>query len=173
MCPPVPTPSRPRTFPDGFLFGTKTSAYQIEGAVNDDGRGPSIWDTYSHAAGNVWNGDTGDIACDHFHRMDEDLDLMKKLGVWSHRFSPSRGLASSPTARVRRTSRASTFIVDSSTVSNRATSKPTLTLYHWDLPQALEDNGGWTVRDTAERFAEYVDLVARSLGSDVPIAGSP
>ncbi len=79
--------SPPRHFPPGFLWGTATASYQIEGAVDVDGRGPSIWDTYSHRPGEVWNGDTGDIACDHYHRMDEDLDLMKKLGVGSYRFS--------------------------------------------------------------------------------------
>ena len=79
--------SPPRQFPPGFLWGTATASYQIEGAVDADGRGVSIWDTYSHRPGEVWNGDTGDIACDHYHRMDEDLDLMKKLGVGSYRFS--------------------------------------------------------------------------------------
>ena len=77
----------PRSFPPGFLWGTATASYQIEGAVDVDGRGPSIWDTFSHRPGEVWNGDTGDIACDHYHRMDEDLDLMKTLGVGSYRFS--------------------------------------------------------------------------------------
>jgi beta-glucosidase len=134
--------------------------------VHSEGRGPSIWDTYSHAPGNVWNGDTGDIACDHFHRMDEDLDLMKKLGVGSYRFSVAwpriqpdgKGPANQPGLDFYRR------LVDG--LRSRDI-EPTLTLYHWDLPQALEDNGGWTVRDTSERFAEYVDLVARALGSDV------
>jgi beta-glucosidase len=158
--------SPPRTFPPGFLWGTATASYQIEGAVNEDGRGPSIWDTYSRTPGNVWNGDTGDIACDHFHRMDEDLDLMKKLGVGSYRFSVAwpriqpdgKGPANQPGLDFYRR------LVDG--LRSRDI-EPTLTLYHWDLPQALEDNGGWTVRETAERFAEYVDLVARALGSDV------
>jgi beta-glucosidase len=156
----------PRTFPPGFLWGTATASYQIEGAVDDDGRGPSIWDTYSRAPGNVWNGDTGDIACDHFHRMDEDLDLMKKLGVGSYRFSVAwpriqpdgKGPANQPGLDFYRR------LVDG--LRSRDI-EPTLTLYHWDLPQALEDNGGWTVRETADRFAEYVDLVARALGDDV------
>ena len=158
--------SPPRAFPPGFLWGTATASYQIEGAVHSEGRGPSIWDTYSHAPGNVWNGDTGDIACDHFHRMDEDLDLMKKLGVGSYRFSVAwpriqpdgKGPANQPGLDFYRR------LVDG--LRSRDI-EPTLTLYHWDLPQALEDNGGWTVRDTAERFGEYVDLVARALGSDV------
>jgi beta-glucosidase len=156
----------PRTFPHGFLWGTATASYQIEGAVHSEGRGPSIWDTYSHAPGNVWNGDTGDIACDHFHRIDEDLDLMKKLGVGSYRFSVAwpriqpdgKGPANQPGLDFYRR------LVDG--LRSRDI-EPTLTLYHWDLPQALEDNGGWTVRETAERFAEYVDLVARALGNDV------
>jgi len=82
-----PNESPPRSFPADFLWGTATASYQIEGAVDVDGRGPSIWDTYSHQPGAVWNGDTGDIACDHYHRMDQDLDLMKELGGGSYRFS--------------------------------------------------------------------------------------
>jgi beta-glucosidase len=158
--------SPPRLFPPDFLWGTATASYQIEGAVNAEGRGPSIWDTYSRQPGAVWNGDTGDIACDHFHRMDEDLDLMKELGVGSYRFSVAwpriqpdgKGPANQAGLDFYRR------LVDG--LRSRDI-EPTLTLYHWDLPQALEDVGGWTVRDTSERFAEYVDLVARALGSDV------
>ncbi len=153
-------------FPPGFLWGTATASYQIEGAVHADGRGTSIWDTFSRLPGAVWNGDTGDIACDHYHRMDEDLDLMKELGVGSYRFSVAwpriqpegKGPANQAGLDFYRR------LVDGLHARNI---EPTLTLYHWDLPQALEDEGGWCERDTTDRFAEYVDLVARSLGSDV------
>ncbi|MGH9020241.1 MAG: GH1 family beta-glucosidase [Acidimicrobiales bacterium] len=155
-----------RPFPEGFLWGTATASYQIEGAVHADGRGPSIWDTYSKEAGRVWNGDTGDVACDHYHRYDEDLDLMARLGVGSYRFSvawpriqPSgKGPANQDGLDFYRR------LVDG--LRERAI-EPTLTLYHWDLPQALEDAGGWVVRDTAERFAEYVEIVAGALGNTV------
>ena len=156
----------PRAFPPDFLWGAATASYQIEGAVDVEGRGPSIWDTYSREPGAVWNGDTGDVACDHYHRMNEDLDLMRELGVGSYRFSVAwpriqpdgKGPANQAGLDFYRR------LVDG---LRERDIEPTLTLYHWDLPQALEDNGGWCVRDTAERFAEYVDLVARSLGNDV------
>ncbi|HEY5437827.1 MAG TPA: GH1 family beta-glucosidase [Acidimicrobiales bacterium] len=155
-----------RSFPPDFLWGTATASYQIEGATSADGRGASIWDTYSEEPGNVWNGDTGEIACDHYHRVDEDLDLMKRLGVGSYRFSVAwprvqpdgKGPANQAGLDFYRR------LVDGLLERNI---EPTLTLYHWDLPQPLEDLGGWCVRDTAERFAEYVDFVARALGDSV------
>jgi beta-glucosidase len=158
--------SPPRSFPSGFLWGTATASYQIEGAVDVDGRGPSIWDTFCHRSGEVWNGDTGDVACDHYHRMDEDLDLMKKLGVGSYRFSVAwprvqpdgKGPANQAGLDFYRR------LVDGLLARDI---EPTLTLYHWDLPQPIEDEGGWCVRDTSERFGEYVDIVARALGDSV------
>ncbi len=153
-------------FPPGFLWGTATASYQIEGAVHEDGRGPSIWDTFSHTPGAVWNGDTGDIACDHYHRMDEDLDLLAELNVSAYRFSVAWPRVQ-PTGSGPANQKGLDFyrrLVDGLRARNI---EPTVTLYHWDLPQPLEDQGGWTVRETAERFAEYVDIVARSLGSDV------
>jgi beta-glucosidase len=158
--------SPPRSFPPGFLWGTATASYQIEGAADVDGRGPSIWDTFSHRAGEVWNGDTGDVACDHYHRVDEDLDLMKELGVGSYRFSVAwprvqpdgKGPANQAGLDFYRR------LVDGLLARNI---EPTLTLYHWDLPQPIEDEGGWCVRDTTERFGEYVDIVARALGDSV------
>lgn len=155
-----------RVFPPGFLWGTATASYQIEGAVHEDGRGASIWDTYSRQPGAVWNGDTGDIACDHYHRVGEDLELMRQLGVGSYRFSVAwtriqpdgKGPANQAGLDFYRR------LVDG---LRERDIEPTLTLYHWDLPQALEDAGGWVERDTAERFAEYVDIVARSLGDGV------
>ncbi len=156
----------PRAFPSGFLWGTATAAYQIEGSVHDDGRGPSIWDTFSHQPGAVWNNDNGDIACDHYHRVTEDLELMGELGVASYRFSVAwpriqpvgKGPANQAGLDFYRR------LVDG---LRERDIEPTLTLYHWDLPQALEDEGGWVVRDTAERFAEYVDIVAQALGDGV------
>ncbi|HUZ40709.1 MAG TPA: GH1 family beta-glucosidase [Acidimicrobiales bacterium] len=158
--------SSPRSFPPGFLWGTATASYQIEGAVDVDGRGPSIWDAFSHRAGEVWNGDTGDIACDHYHRMDEDLDLMMELGVGSYRFSVAwprvqpdgKGPANQAGLDFYRR------LVDGLLARDI---EPTLTLYHWDLPQPIEDEGGWCVLDTTERFGEYVDIVARALGDSV------
>jgi beta-glucosidase len=155
-----------RLFPPGFLWGTATASYQIEGAVKSDGRGTSIWDTYSHTPGAVWNGDTGDVACDHYHRMDEDLDLLAELGVGAYRFSVAWPRIQ-PTGKGPANQSGLDFyrrLVDG---LNARHIEPTCTLYHWDLPQELEDAGGWCVRDTADRFAEYVDIVARSLGNDV------
>lgn len=155
-----------RKFPQGFVWGVATASYQIEGAVSADGRGISIWDTFSRQPGAVRNGDTGDVACDHYHRMDEDLDTMKTLGVGSYRFSVAwpriqpdgKGPANQAGLEFYRR------LVDGLLARSI---EPTLTLYHWDLPRALEDHGGWQERDTTDRFAEYVDLVACALGADV------
>ena len=153
-------------FPPGFVWGVSTASYQIEGSVDADGRGPSIWDTYSHEPGRTHNGDTGDIACDHYRRLDSDLDLLATLGVGAYRFSVAwprvqptgKGPAHPPGLDFYRR------LVDGLGARGIA---PALTLYHWDLPQPLEDAGGWVVRDTAERFAEYAALVADALGDDV------
>ena len=155
-----------RLFPPGFLWGTATASYQIEGAVHEDERGASIWDTFSHQPGAVWNSDNGDIACDHYHRVTEDLELMHQLGVGSYRFSVAwtriqpagKGPANQAGLAFYRR------LIDGLLERDI---EPTLTLYHWDLPQALEDQGGWVSRDTAERFAEYVDIVAHALGDGV------
>ncbi len=163
---PTPVTDAIRPFPPGFLWGTATASYQIEGATHADGRGPSIWDTFARRPGAVLNGDTGDIACDHYHRMEGDLDLLAELGVGTYRFSvawprvqPSgKGPANQAGLDFYRR------LVDGLQARDI---EPTLTLYHWDLPQPLEDEGGWCVRDTAERFADYVDLVARALGEGV------
>ncbi|MFI7133101.1 GH1 family beta-glucosidase [Nonomuraea sp. NPDC050153] len=151
-------------FPENFLWGTATAAYQVEGAWNEDGRGPSIWDTFSHTPGLVTNGDTGDVACDHYHRLEEDLDLLAGLGVGAYRFSISW-------PRVQPGGRANqpgldfySRLVDGLLARGIA---PVATLYHWDLPQELEDAGGWPNRDTAHRFAEYADLMGRTLGDRV------
>jgi beta-glucosidase len=155
-----------RPFPPGFLWGTATASYQIEGAAKADGRGPSIWDTFSHTPGAVWNGDNGDIACDHYHRMDEDLDLLAELGVAAYRFSIAWPRVQ-PTGSGPANQKGLDFyrrLVDGLRARDI---EPTVTLYHWDLPQPLEDKGGWWVRETAERYADYVDIVARAFGSDV------
>ncbi len=155
-----------RPFPRDFLWGTATASYQIEGAASVDGRQPSIWDTYSHTPGAVWNDDNGDVACDHYHRAQEDLELLGGLGVGAYRFSVAWPRVQ-PDGRGPANAKGLDFyrrLVDG--LRERAI-EPTLTLYHWDLPQAIEDRGGWCLRDTAERFAEYVNLVARALGSDV------
>jgi len=153
-------------FPADFAFGAATSSYQVEGAAREDGRGPSIWDTFSHTPGKVRNGDTGDVACDHYHRFAEDLDLLKSLGLTAYRFSVSwpRVL---PEGRGPVNAKGLDFydrLVDGALRRGLA---PHLTLYHWDLPQALEDKGGWRERDTAAAFADYASLVAGRLGDRV------
>ncbi|MER5882743.1 GH1 family beta-glucosidase [Streptomyces sp. NPDC001941] len=156
----------PVTFPDGFLWGTATAAYQIEGAAREGGRTPSIWDTFSHTPGRTENGDTGDTACDHFHRRAEDVALMADLGVGAYRFSVSWPRVQ-PTGRGPAVQRGLDFyrgLVDD--LLGRGI-RPVLTLYHWDLPQELEDAGGWPERETAYRFAEYASLVAGALGDRV------
>jgi beta-glucosidase len=152
-----------RAFPTGFLWGAATAAYQIEGAATADGRGPSIWDTFSHTPGKVRGGDTGDIACDFYNRSAGDLDLIKTLGMAAFRFSISwprvQPDGSGPINQAgldfyRR-------LVDDLHAREIA---PAITLYHWDLPQALEDTGGWASRATAERFAEFSQIIAEAIG---------
>jgi beta-glucosidase len=152
--------------PGTFRFGAATAAYQIEGAVREDGRGESIWDRFSHTPGRVHNGDTGDVACDHYRRYREDLDLMAALGLELYRFSIAwpriqpEGKGAPNRAGLDFYRR----LVDG--LLERGI-EPMATLYHWDLPQALQDQGGWEHRDTAKRFAEYSALVFRQLGDSV------
>ncbi|WP_328379574.1 GH1 family beta-glucosidase [Streptomyces sp. NBC_00440] len=154
------------SLPADFTWGVATAAYQIEGAVAEDGRSPSIWDTFSHLPGKIDNADNGDVACDHYHRWREDIGLMKQLGVDAYRFSVAwprvvpggdgpvneKGLAFYDR------------LVDGLL---EAGITPFPTLYHWDLPQTLQDRGGWPARETAEHFAEYAAVVARRLGDRV------
>ncbi|MBW8485571.1 GH1 family beta-glucosidase [Actinomadura parmotrematis] len=152
------------TFPEGFVWGAATAAYQIEGAAAEDGRTPSIWDTYSHTPGRVLDGDTGDVAADHYHRWREDVATMAELGLGAYRFSLSwsRLLPGG-----RPNPRGLDFysrLVDALLERGIA---PVATLYHWDLPQEIEDAGGWPVRETAERFAEYAAYAGRVLGDRV------
>jgi beta-glucosidase len=154
------------TFPNDFLWGAATASYQIEGAWNEDGKGQSIWDTFSHAPGNVLNGDTGDVACDHYHRWPEDLALMKALNMKAYRFSIGwpRIL---PTGRGQVNQAGLDFysrLVDGLLAADIT---PFVTLYHWDLPQALQDEGGWPARATADAFVAYADIVSRHLGDRV------
>ncbi|OON77013.1 GH1 family beta-glucosidase [Streptomyces tsukubensis] len=156
----------PLTFPPGFLWGAATSAYQIEGAAAEDGRTPSIWDTYSHTPGRVSGGDTGDVAVDHYHRWQDDIDLMSGMNLGGYRFSVSWSRVQ-PTGRGPAVQRGLDFyrrLVDG--LLERGI-KPALTLYHWDLPQELEDAGGWPERETAYRFAEYAAIVGEALGDRV------
>ena len=154
------------TLPDGFLLGTATASYQIEGAVSEDGRTSSIWDAFSHTPGRTENGDTGDVADDHYHRWESDLDLLRGLGADAYRFSIAwprvqpGGAGRVNDAGIAFYSR----LVDG--MLERGI-RPWATLYHWDLPQELEDAGGWTNRDTAARFAEYAARTVEVLGDRV------
>jgi beta-glucosidase len=155
---PVPHP----VLPPGFRFGASTASYQIEGAATEDGKGPSIWDTFTHEPGRIVDGSTGDVACDHYHRLDEDLDLMQRLGIGGYRFSISWPRIQ-PTGSGHPNPAGLDFyerLVDGLLERDI---QPMATLYHWDLPQALEDEGGWLSRDTVDRFAEYAALVGERL----------
>ncbi|MFF9012697.1 GH1 family beta-glucosidase [Streptomyces sp. NPDC014870] len=153
-------------FPDGFRWGAATAAYQIEGAAAEDGRTPSIWDTFSRTPGKVRNGDTGDIAADHYHRVREDVALMKELGLTDYRFSLSWSRIQ-PTGRGPAVQKGLDFYRSLADELLDAGIRPVATLYHWDLPQELEDAGGWPERGTAERFAEYAGLAAEALGDRI------
>jgi beta-glucosidase len=154
-------------FPEGFVWGTATAAYQIEGAWNEDGKGESIWDRFAHTPGKIDNGDTGDVAVDHYHRHEEDVALMKSLGAAAYRFSISwprifpEGVGAPNPKGLDFYNR----LIDALLAAGIA---PYVTLYHWDLPQALQDRfGGWEGRETAEAFADYAGYVAGKLGDRV------
>ncbi|MFI6344091.1 GH1 family beta-glucosidase [Streptomyces sp. NPDC050560] len=154
------------TFPPGFLWGAATSSYQIEGAVREDGRTPSIWDTFSHTPGKVAFDENGDVAVDHYHRYRDDVAMMAGLDLAAYRFSVSWSRVQ-PTGRGPAVQRGLDFyrrLVDELLTHGI---EPVVTLYHWDLPQELEDAGGWPERETAYRFAEYADMVGRALGDRV------
>lgn len=149
-----------------FTWGVATAAYQIEGAVAEDGRSPSIWDTFSHTPGKVDGGDTGDIACDHYHRVPEDIGLIKQLGAEAYRFSVAwprvvpGGDGPANKAGLDFYDRLVDGLLEAGVT-------PFATLYHWDLPQVLQDRGGWTVRETSEHFAAYASHVVERLGDRV------
>src|SRR5215510_1671567 len=159
--------STAREFPNGFFWGTATAAYQIEGAWNEDGKGKSIWDTYAHTPGKIKNGDTGDVANDHYHQYREDVAMMKRdLAANAYRFSISwprifpEGTGTPNPKGVDFYSR----LVDE---LKAAGIEPFATLYHWDLPQALQDRGGWQSRDISKAFAEYAGYIAEKLSDRV------
>jgi beta-glucosidase len=165
---PEPGGDRRLRFPDGFLWGVATAAYQIEGAVAENGRTASIWDTFARRPGAIADGDTGDLAADHYHRYLEDVALMGALGIGAYRFSVSwprvmPGGAGTPDPRgLDFYSRLVDALLEQGI-------RPVLTLYHWDLPQQLEDAGGWPKRETAYRFAEYAAAVGAALGDRVDV----
>ncbi|WNF27200.1 GH1 family beta-glucosidase [Streptomyces sp. C11-1] len=163
---PQQAPATTAPFPAGFLWGAATAAYQVEGAVTENGRTPSIWDTFSHSPGKVLGGDTGDVAADHFHRYRDDVALMKRLGLKAYRFSVSWSRVQ-PTGRGPAVERGLDFYRSLVDELLEAGITPVATLYHWDLPQELEDAGGWPERATAERFADYAAVMARALGDRV------
>jgi beta-glucosidase len=150
-------------FPPGFAFGVASSAYQIEGAANEDGRGESIWDRYCRLPGRVANGETGDVACDHYHRYVEDLDLMAALGLKLYRFSISWPRLV-PAGRGKPNQAGIDFYRRLCEGLRERGIAPMATLYHWDLPQAIQDEGGWANRDTALRFADYAATAFDALG---------
>ena len=156
-----------RRFPEGFYWGVATSAYQIEGAWDEDGKGVSIWDTYAHTPGNIKNDDNGDRANDHYHRYEEDVALMASIGANAYRFSIAwprifpEGTGQPNPKGIDFYSRLVDALLE-------AGIEPFATLYHWDLPQALQDKyGGWQSADTAKAFAEYAGYVAEQLGDRV------
>ena len=166
LLPTAKTEMGPVSFPKNFWWGTSTAAYQIEGAWNEDGKGESIWDRFSHTPHKIKNGDNGDVACDHYHRYREDLSIMRSLGMTSYRFSiawtriQAAGSGRPNPKGLDFYSRLVDGLLE-------AKIRPFPTLYHWDLPQALEDAGGWPNRDTAQRFADYTDIVMSALGDRV------
>ncbi len=154
------------SFPENFVWGAATSAYQIEGSIAADGRGQSIWDVFSHTPGKILNDDTGDLACDHYHRYAEDVQLMSELGLKGYRFSIAwpRIL---PGGKDDFNAVGMDFydrLVDTLLAADIV---PYITLYHWDLPQKLQDQGGWANRATVDAFAQYSDVVTRRLGDRV------
>ena len=156
-----------RRFPDGFRWGVATSSYQIEGAWNEDGKGESIWDTFAHTPGNIENGDTGDVANDHYHRVEEDVALMQSIGVTAYRFSISWPRIF-PEGTGRPNAKGLDFYDRLVDALLAAGIEPFATLYHWDLPQALQDRyGGWQSMETVNAFAEYAGHVAEHLSDRV------
>jgi beta-glucosidase len=153
-------------FPANFLWGSATASYQVEGAWQEDGRGPSIWDTFSHTVGKTKGGDTGDVACDSYHRYKEDIAIMKQLNLKSARFSIGWPRIQ-PTGTGSVNQKGIDFYSRYVDALLEAGIRPMCTVFHWDLPQPLEDQGGWPNRDTYQHFAEYAGIVAKALGDRV------
>ena len=156
-----------RPFPDGFLFGAATAAFQIEGGAFDDGRTASIWDAFCREPGAVINADNGDVACDHYHRSGADVELMKDLGLQTYRFSTSWSRVRPDAGAVNQAG--VDFYAKLVDDLLEADILPWLTLYHWDMPQAQQDRGGWTVRETSERFLDYAMTMHDALGDRVKV----
>jgi beta-glucosidase len=153
-------------FPEDFLWGAATASYQIEGSVEADGKGESIWDRFAHTPGQIWNNETGDIACDHYRRYKEDIKIMADLGLNTYRFSISWPRLF-PGGKGALNEKGLDFYRHLIEELHKYKIKPAVTLYHWDLPQALQDRGGWNNRDTAYYFAEYANAVFKNL--DLPV----
>ncbi|MDX6259076.1 MAG: beta-glucosidase, partial [Kribbellaceae bacterium] len=160
--------AEPLAFGPDFLWGVSTSAYQIEGAVTEGGRGPSTWDTFCAEPGRIKNGDTGEVACDHYHRYAEDVGLMKELGVDVYRFSFSWPRVQ-PTGKGLANGAGLDFYDRLIDELLAAGIKPAPTLFHWDTPQELEDAGGWLNRDITYRFADYAKILAERFADRVPL----
>ena len=158
----------PTEFPRSFLWGTATSAYQIEGSPLADGAGPSIWHRFSRTPGRVANGDTGDVACDHYRRMADDVAMMKRLGHTAYRFSIAWGRVQ-PDGRGAVNEAGLGFYERLVDTLLAAGIEPMATLYHWDLPAALDDRGGWLNPDIADWFADYASAVYRRLDDRVKL----
>ena len=162
----MPDPKPLPQLPPGFRFGTSTAAYQIEGAPHEDGKGPSIWDTFTAQEGRILDGSTGDVACDHYHRYAEDVALMRRLGAGGYRFSVSWPRIQ-PTGSGPANPKGLDFydrLIDELLAGGV---QPMVTLYHWDLPQALEDDGGWLNRATVDRFADYAAILGERFADRV------
>jgi beta-glucosidase len=153
-------------FPEGFIWGTSTASYQVEGAVHEDGRGPSIWDTFSHTQGKTFQGQTGDVADDFYHRYKQDIELMQRLGAKGFRFSIAWPRVF-PTGTGTPNPKGLDFYKRLIDDLHAAGIEPFCTLFHWDLPQALEDKGGWPNRDTATAFADYVHYTVGQLSDRI------
>lgn len=163
-----PTSASGATFPEGFLWGTATAAFQVEGAWQEDGKGESIWDRFAHTPGKIRGAATADVTCDHYHRYREDIAMVKQLGLKSYRFSiswprvqPSGTGPANPKA-LDHYSRMVDTLLESGI-------RPFCTMYHWDLPQALEDKGGWPNRDLANYYADYAGILGRHLGDRITV----
>lgn len=154
-------------FPKDFIWGCATASYQIEGAFDEDGKGESIWDRFSHTPGKILNGDNGDVACDHYHRYKEDIALMKEIGIQSYRYSISWPRIF-PEGKGQYNEKGLDFYKRLTYELLKNGIKPSVTLYHWDLPQKLQDIGGWANRDVTDYFVEYAGLLFEKLGNVVP-----
>lgn len=156
------------TFPKNFLWGAATAAYQIEGGYNEDGRGESVWDRFSHIPGKISDGSTGDVACDHYHLYAEDIKIMKELGLQTYRLSISWPRIF-PDGRGKPNEKGIRFYKDLIGLLVKNGIKPAVTLFHWDLPQKLQDLGGWANREVTDYFEQYARYVFKELGDMVPI----